>query len=221
MIRQALGSAALLLAVGCLTTHELDDTWSPDVVILSPADGSVLSSSSPVTVCAHIFDEDAIEALTVEFESDIDGPFTPSWDLCPGGNFGADLAAVSAGEHVLTLRATDRAGNRAEASVSVSVVDGNTPPTCLISLPVEAATFTVGDSIPFEATVTDNEQSAETLIASIDSDIDGTIWSGSADTLGTISTSLQLSSGTHAVTLLVTDNASQTISCGVQVTVIE
>lgn len=221
MPRLALIIVPLILS-GCLNTEEIIDTFAPDVVILSPIEGDVQSVSQALIVCAHIFDEDPIDALTVELESSLDGPLSPTWDLCAGGNFGTELSLTTLGAHQLTMTATDTAGNTSSSQVSITLNDSaptNNAPTCAITAPLDGATLNSSDMPTLVATVGDADQAAETLTASLDSDLDGNLWAGSPDTDGRISTNLgDLTTGDHKLELSVTDGADLTTTCELQVT---
>ena len=70
------------------------------------------------------------------------------------------------------------------------------------------------------ASIDDQEQPPDSLSARIDSDRDGTRWTGFSDQTGAITAELaSLSSGAHQLDLVVTDDQEESSTCSVQVTV--
>ncbi len=101
---------------------------------------------------------------TVQFSSegtrDPDGdPITYEWDFGDGTPHSTEpnpshtYAAV--GSYRATLTVTDSTGR--SGTDDVTVVVGNAAPTVEISSPAEGGFFSFGDTIPFEVTVTDDE----------------------------------------------------------------
>jgi glucose/arabinose dehydrogenase/type 1 glutamine amidotransferase/PKD repeat protein len=101
---------------------------------------------------------------TVQFSSDgtrdPDGdPITYDWDFGDGSAHSTEpnpshtYGAV--GSYRATLTVTDSTGR--SGSDDVTVVVGNAAPKVEISSPLEGSFFEFGDAIPFEVTVTDNE----------------------------------------------------------------
>jgi hypothetical protein len=224
MLRSAL-STLPIIAMGCVNIHPVADTLPPDIVILSPNDDSTHNPEN-IVFCAHIFDEDPIEGLDVELTSDVDGGVTPAWDLCSGGNFGGTIALTTEGTHTLTVSATDSAKNQSSASVSINALEDapavNTAPSCTISSPADGATVEFGSTLDFEATIADLEDELVSLTAALSSDVDGELWSGTADNAGAVSVELtDLSSNAHTLTLTVSDSEPLTGDCTVGISVEE
>jgi len=99
--------------------------------------------------------------LTVQFSSagssDPYGlPLTYSWDFGDG----SPLSTSANPSHVYTTNGTYTAtltvsNGTQNASASIQVVVGSTPPTASITAPVDSATYNAGDTIAFSGTATD------------------------------------------------------------------
>jgi hypothetical protein len=122
------------------------------------------------------------------------------------------------------LAATDLAGNATSTNISINLSEDialkNNEPTCTILTPAADATFSTEGSIELSANANDTEDAAESLSVSLNSDIDGLLWSGTPDTQGLVSHSLASPSvGTHTLTLTVTDSSLASGSCTVAVSI--
>ncbi len=107
-------------------------------------------------------------------------------------------------------------------SGDVQVVQVTTPPTAEILSPGDnAASYAAGSLISFEGVVQDQQDSPDRLTASWFSDIDGLLDEAVPDSTGRVSFStLDLSTGTHVVTLQVVDTDGEigddVVAIGVQ-----
>jgi thermitase len=127
-------AAAVAAALGAGTPA---DTQAPSVSFVSPQGGSTVVGSVAVDVSAS----DNVGVTKVEFlvngavvGSDTSAPYAFSWDT----------TLVANGSYSLTARAHDAAGNRKDASIAVSVLNGTvadtTPPTVAITNPAHGST---------------------------------------------------------------------------------
>jgi hypothetical protein len=222
MIRTAVTLLPIAL-MGCLNVEKVSDIFAPDIVILSPNEGSTHDPAS-VSFCAHIFDEDPIDQLDVTLTSDVDGDLTPAWELCAGGNFGAEIALLTEGPHILTVDATDLAGNAQNATVSFSaqsgIINTNTAPTCTFIAPLPGALVAPDSLVAVEATVDDQEDQAQDLTLQLSSDLDGELPIEAAATDGTVVTTVTLTTvGAQTLTMTVTDTEGMDSTCSVSITV--
>ena len=87
--------------------------------------------------------------LTVNWESDIDGPLGDS-SPAAAGSVSLTAAALTAATHRITLTATDEVGAVCTDSIDHTVA---TPPTAPITLPAADAVFPHGAPVPFPAPV--------------------------------------------------------------------
>ncbi len=177
----------------------------PTAAISAPVESAV--AQSPVTLegSASDAEDGSIPAEGLAWTSDIDGSLGTGTSL---------QAALSAGQHAITLTATDSGSLTDDAVVHVTVQvppPPNTPPVAAVSVPVENAV--VQSPVQLEGSATDAEDgvlSDEAL--SWTSDVDGNLGTG---------TSLQvaLSVGPHTITLTATDSGSLTGQEVVHITV--
>jgi hypothetical protein len=102
-----------------------------------------------------------------------------------------------------------------------SIGDGsNVAPTCEISAPSDGTTAAAGEELTFMATARDADQSADELLVSWSSDIDGPLRESTALPDGSVVFSTRdLSSGTHRVTLLVEDAAGERCGAGLSIAI--
>ncbi len=220
MIRPVLLSALLL--IGCNGTDPTGDSGTdsdsttttedvaPEIAITSPGDGDSFSLAEEVTLSGTASDEDDVATeLAYSWSSSLDGELadlagSPDED----GNFTGSTTALTAGDHTLSLTVSDPVGNSVTESVTITVDPANVAPSCAITAPVDGDSVAEGVEVAFSATVSDTEDAADAMSASLDSDIDGVFWSGNAEADGTISTSISsLTLATHTITLTVIDGA--------------
>ena len=179
---------------------------TPSVTIASPGSGTTITAGATVTFEGSATDpEDGdITGNALVWSSSVDGQI--------GTGPSVTKNDLSAGPHVVTLTATDAAGETGSTSITLTI---NQPPTANITSPANAATFTSGDAIAFAGTATDAE----------DGDLAGNslVWSNSAgDHLGsgTSITKSDLSNGEHTITLTATDSDGATSTATVSISVV-
>ncbi len=152
-VRALLVSASFAAAVGCGESNErrnitLDGTTTgneaPTVVIHAPLDQAVLASGEPLTLTGTVSDDhDAPDALTLAWTSNrVTAPLSQAAANTLGGTT-FEIATLAAGEHVITLGATDREGKVATASITVTI---NSPPGAP-EVTITPARPTTGDTL--------------------------------------------------------------------------
>jgi outer membrane protein assembly factor BamB len=129
---------------------EVSGDTAPTVNITEPSDGARFFDDDTITFTATVADPEqpTFPADQVVWRSDI------------AGDLGTGLTlqrALAAGDHTITVKATDAQGLSGEASVHVHVVV-NTPPTITITAPLEGDVFSDLDLITFTATVIDPDE---------------------------------------------------------------
>ncbi len=123
------------------------DHTLPTVAFTSPANGASITGT--VTVSANAADANGLGQVTFHDGATLIGsfaapPYAMDWST-----------AGPLGQRTLTVRALDRAGNLATASINVNVISGDwTPPT--VSLTAPAAYALVRGSFTATATASDN-----------------------------------------------------------------
>ncbi|MBT3222607.1 MAG: hypothetical protein HN348_26325, partial [Proteobacteria bacterium] len=200
----AVATVASLLA-GCSSPEPDTD---PVVTIISPEEHEVFDpSGGPLLLCASIEDDyDALGDLVVTATSDEDGELTSTGDevtACESGNYAA-LFNLSDNKHLITLTATDSASHKGSDTVLVKT-PANSAPTCELTGPDHESMFPFGDTVPFEAKVSDPESAANTLNVTITSNIDLTVWQGYPNETGLVTADLDLTVGLHTLNLDVED----------------
>jgi hypothetical protein len=176
----------------------------PTIEIISPELGAELMSTEIQNVIAKVTDDtDPPDTLLVEVLDFTDGL------LFSGNPSAAGTVSVpwtfSIGSHELSVTAVDSDGNQSEALTNFEVVDGGRPVITLIS-PVDGTTYSLGETVIFEANLTDDLTPMEGLAVKWLSDIDGILSEAPADSTGrTVFSKSNLTGGTHTITLKVTD----------------
>jgi len=107
------------------------DTDTPAVAITSPISGAILSGTATITV-ESTDGTSGIGSVALFVDGQLQTTLTQ-----PPFNFTLDTSMLTSGLHTITVRATDRAGNQAEASVSVTI--DNTAPLVAITAPLSGA----------------------------------------------------------------------------------
>jgi hypothetical protein len=191
-------------AVG--TVHvTIEKNEAPTAEIVTPEFGGDYFANALTLFEGIVSDgEDLPESLTVSWESSRDGvlPFssTPSSDGKTTGT-----TTLSEGEHQLTLTVTDTTGRTGSDTTTIQVAAGSRPSINLVS-PKSGDRYNIGDTVYFEAEVSDAEDPPDNLVMSWESDIDGVFSTQGAGSDGTADfTYDRLSRGVHSITVTATD----------------
>jgi PKD repeat protein len=184
---------------------DIVENQPPAVTISSPADAAQFLAGEEIqfTGSANDPEDGAIPETSLAWSSDLDGAL----------GTGAQLTtlALSVGEHVITLTATDGRELAGSSSTGVIVLQNGTP-AVTISEPIGGTEFLQGVEIGFTGSATDPEDGSLTATSLLwNSSIDGTIGTG------TSFTTTALSLGDHVVTLTATDAQGQVGSATVSI----
>ena len=207
--RAVLPLVLITLAACTDTTVKVYNT-APTVSITSPEDGSIYQPGTLVEVYGLARDSQQDPAtLLVSLSSSLDGELGTITPDSEGITYTA-LSTLSAGLHALTMTAFDDAGESGQATVSVEMSYGGQvvcAPEVILIGPAEGQTYSGDEVVTVVATATDDEQSWDTLVASVISSRDGLIWTGNPATSGAISADLPvMTEGVHALTLTIEDS---------------
>jgi formylglycine-generating enzyme required for sulfatase activity len=177
----------------------------PTCGFTAPNNGDAFVVGESVIFSGTAMDEDISNSdLTVEISSNLDGVFQ---NLIPNsdGTFSFATNTLSNGTHTVTLLATDEVGAECRTSILVSI--GNAP-LASIDEPLDGSVFSVGETVTFRGTVSDSEDQANQIAVVWNSDIEGELQSGNANSQGVSQfTRSDLSAGVHSVSFSATDTS--------------
>ena len=178
---------------------------APTAEIVTPIFGGEYFSNQLTLFEGLVSDgEDLPEQLTVAWESSLDGALAFSSNPSGDGKT-TGTATLSEGEHQLTLTVTDTTGRTGSDTTTVQVEIGSRPTIDLVS-PVSGDRANIGDTVYFEATVSDAEDAPDYLTLTWESDIDGLFSTRGAGSDGTADFTYDaLSHGVHTITVTATD----------------
>lgn len=211
-----------LLLSACSSDAKLDRVnAAPVVSIDAPTDGEVFRQGDGliafVGTVADTYDTPADMLVTWSIDDGAPTDATPTED--GGVSLDLDSTALALGDHVATLMAID--SDDAVGSAELHFVIGGPlgAPTVVITAPEDGSSFLEGDSITFTGVGNDVSTAADDLVFTWSSDLDGpltgAITGGGQSALLTST----LSTGTHIVTLGVTDTDGEVGSDTVTVTI--
>ena len=178
-----------------------EDIDPPDLVITSPIDGAMLTSTL-VTVTGTASDDVGVDKV----ELSTDGM---TWVLATGTTSWSGTVTLAEGPNTIFARATDTAGNTATVSIAVTV---DTPPTVAITSPADGAVLP-STSMVVSGTASDSEG-----VEMVELSLDGTTYvlaTGTTSWSGT----LTLAEGPNTIFARATDTAGNTATVSVAVTV--
>lgn len=211
--------ALILLAPGCAwiapADHDRAMRAPPSIEITEPTLEGVYYADVPVQLLAETNDAEDPASLVVQWTSNGDVLDADA----PGSDGEADLVVLAAGEQRIEATVTDPDGKTSTATLTITVLEGNTAPTCRIESPTDGETVAVGAALQVRATLGDAEAPPEWLTASWSSDVDGPLLTASVDGTGTSTGTVELSPGVHLLTLLGADELGLTCTDTVTVTV--
>lgn len=193
---------------GKVATEELvilvqgeNETPSCEITVPEDLDSILLGDSvlfRGVTSDANI---DPTELITV-WSSDKDGELGAG-TVNSAGELTFSYAALTANEHIITLRVEDEVGAACQDTIVVFV--GTTPVVSVLS-PSSNSFVAVGDSVMFEGTIVDQESQGNQLSVEWTSSLDGVLYTGQPSSQGSTQFSTDmLSAGVHSITLSSTD----------------
>ncbi len=204
-------------AVSTLTLDVAPANRAPSCAFLVPTSGSVFATGSVLALAGTVSDPDQdVTTLDVRWTDDRAG-FVGTSVPTADGRVTLDMAGLAAGAHQLGLVVTDDRGLVCEVAADVTI---DTPPTLTVELPLDGERANEGESVRFLASVSDAEDAPDALDVRWESDLDGILLDALADADGASSfASETLSTGTHALTVSVTDTLGLTTSTSLEIVV--
>ena len=212
------------LPLACQDTKVGIYNTAPTATITDPADGIAYDPGDLIELRGLVQDSQEEPAeLTVYWTSSLDGEIGTSI-ADTDGIVSLPVTELTGGTHAVTLTAVDGEGKVGEESITIDVgqadVDEGGDPTLIVLGPIEGEVYTFSQTITVVATATDDEQSWETLNASIISSRDGTLWTGTPASNGAITEDFAgLSTGPHQIAVSVEDADGNVVSESVTVEV--
>lgn len=170
----------------------------PTVTLTQPTSGATFTAPATVNLAANASDPEGsvskVEFLAgaTKLGEDTTAPYTFTW------------SGIAAGTYAITARATDDLGFTTTSAASTITVTAstNTPPTASITSPADGAVFAWKPTITVSASAGD----ADGTVAKVEFR-DGTTVLGQDTTAPYSYTWKNVPSGTHALTVIATDNA--------------
>ncbi len=175
---------------------EIKDTTPPTITINSPEDNSIVNTDT-IHIKGTVKDDVSVSKLTIQDKE-------VSFDK--DGQFDAEVT-LKEGKNTITITATDKAGNKAAKTITVTL--DTTPPTITITSP-EDGIETSDDFVNVSGTITDD-------LSGIDSaTINGNSLTLNSD--GSFSTTVSLTEGDNTITITATDKAGNKATKTITVT---
>jgi hypothetical protein len=185
------------------------ETQPPETpTITSPADDATFSFGEEITFTGSATDPEdgALTGESLVWTSSLDD------EIGTGGTFAR--SDLSAGEHTITLTATDSDGMTSNASVSITV-ENQPPATPAITSPTDGSDHVAGAAVAFAGTAADPEDGPLTGASLVwTSDVDGEIGQGTSFDRA------DLAIGDHVITLTATDAAGASSSASVSISIL-
>ena len=189
-------------------TDEVDPS-APWVTIHLPDGGAVVTEGSSVNLGATVnnIDGDLTEVMVVWTSasgSELCGGSAPSEYVDDSTANASCSFSVTRGDSPVTLTATH--GDLTSSAQINLVIRTADAPTVVIEAPTDGGYVNEGELLTLEATVSDDNDAPNSLSLMLESNIDGTIFTGAADPSGELSYTISdLSLGDHTLTLSATD----------------
>jgi RHS repeat-associated protein len=195
-----------------VTRQEPPDTTPPNLSVTAPADGSTTDASSE-TVAGTVSDTgtnaSGVASVTVNGTSAALDTQAGTWSLA---NF-----PLALGTNPITVRATDRAGNPKEQSLTVTRVrpPDTTPPNVTITAPADGATVET-ETITVTGTASDDGDNASGVRSVT---VNGIAASYDTATKQWSAAGVALAEGPNTITVVATDSAPAANSREVHISV--
>lgn len=125
-----------------------------------------------------------------------------------GDSVQATVSNLAAGNYTFTANATNDVGGTAGATKTVTITQGNVPPTVSLTSPTNGQTFTTGNVVTLSATASDSDGTVSQVGFYVDGNLVGT------STTAPYSVAWTSVAGTHSVYARATDNSTASTNSG-------
>ena len=174
---------------------EIKDTTPPTITITSPEDNSIVNTDT-IHIKGTVKDDVSVSKLTIQDKE-------VSFDK--DGQFDAEVT-LKQGKNTITITATDKAGNKATKTITVTL--DTTPPTITITSPEDNSIVNT-DTIHIKGTVKDDVSVSKLTIQ--DKEV-------SFDKDGQFDAEVTLKQGKNTITITATDKAGNKATKTITVT---
>jgi len=147
------------LALGTVDMLAADQV-APLASITSPAAGSTVNTGSGFAVTVQASDESELKSVTLSVSGEM--TYTETRSTTTGNAFSTTFSLTAPqrisgdGNIVLTVTATDGAGNLSQAATRTLVLHDSIPPTITLTSPGQASYYRPGDTATVNVSVADN-----------------------------------------------------------------
>jgi len=209
-VRAALGALAAFAATSCGAPGALKVLENPPaVVILEPQDGQTVAFAEPITFRGQVDGDYSGGELTVTWHSDADGELEDPDPPDPDGYVELITARLSAGPHVITLRAVDANAQQGEDEVFIEVLgepDDPEDPSITVQHPAGGEKGLEDQLFVFGVLVDDYQDDPTDLYVEMSSDSGGLVCEMTVDGGGNAECSYAFPLGEFELTFMVRDS---------------
>ncbi|NCG21075.1 MAG: hypothetical protein GWP91_18855 [Rhodobacterales bacterium] len=211
-MRTSLLFSGLLLASACSEPTLVSTDPAPVITILTPTEDASFEGDATIQLLAKVTDNSDLADVEVLWTA---GGAGTLGTVFPDENGEVFLAIngteLGEGTWSITAEAVDGANQTGRDSVTIHVgeglFNGDGAPNVVFTGPSAGEQFLRDDQVVFVATVTDGEQTPDTLLTSLSASTVGVFWEGAPSVTGSVSVPYdQLPVGTHSVTLSALDD---------------
>ena len=190
---------------------------APTCAVLTPEAGSLAELGVSLNLTGIVGDDDPVDALTVDWSSDVDGPLSSSTPNSDGG-VSYTTASLSSGPHTISLTVQDADGLVCVADTTVTI---GAPPTITMASPVLGGRYYADQLIMFSGVAEDSEDASELLTVewTTDSGADLSAIDTTVASDGGFTGFGMLDEGEHGLTVRATDTTGLTSEASVIIAV--
>jgi hypothetical protein len=214
---------ALLVHAGCESAGGLKVLENPpSVVIVEPVDGETFEDGDSIRFLGLVDSDFSAGDLTVTWNSDADGEFLDSDPPDPDGYVEFVTRQLSAGPHVITLRAIDSNAEQGEDFVEIEVVGGPVEePSIAVTHPTVEERGLTDTPFIFGAFVEDFQDDPTDLYVEVSESSSGLVCEMFVDSGGNAQCEDVFAAGNYSLTYLVRDTDGNTATASASFSVVD